>query len=274
MQTVDHELDDAIAILRRRRTIDFTGYKRAFFRSRLEHRARMLLCSSVAEYLGRLETDQGEVDQLLNQLRLQVTTFFRDPPVWRVLRTRVLPALVEARRSSRKLRVWSAGCSTGQEGYSIAMAIAEVLGAEWCEWRIRIYATNAHAVALKNAHVGIYSQRQLVGLDPERIERWTEPQPDGGRRIRRELREQVVFTVHDLLHDAPFKNIDLVVCRNVLMFFEREAQQRVLEKLRSALRPDGFLVLGAGEYVSRALETFALLDEKQHIYRADHVALG
>lgn len=274
METANHELDTALRILREQRNVDFAGYKRPLLRRRLEGRALRRHCRHWADYFEILAREPQEVAALMETLRLKVTEFFRDPETWAFLQSQVLPALLERRSKARRFVAWSAGCSTGQEAYSLIMAIAEILGADLPSWTVAISATNADEVALAKARVGIYPPRALKGLSGDRIQEWMEPCDGGLYQVRRELRDRVHFAVHDLFGDPPVSKADLVLCRNVIMFLEPNAQRVVLAQLRKALDPDGILVLGSAEWVPAVLGEFDIVDAKHHIFRADRATLS
>ena len=268
METANHELDTALRILREQRNVDFAGYKRPLLRRRLEGRALRRHCRRWADYFDILAREPQEVAALMETLRLKVTEFFRDPETWAFLQSQVLPALLERRSNERRFVAWSAGCSTGQEAYSLIMAIAEILGADFPSWTLAISATNADEVALAGARVGTYAPRSLKGLSRERIRKWMEPRAGGAYQVRPELRDRVRFAVHDLFGDPPVSEADLVLCRNVIMFLVPDAQRRVLMQLHKSLDPDGILVLGSAEWVPAVLEGFDVVDAKHHVFRA------
>jgi two-component system CheB/CheR fusion protein len=263
----DGQLDHALEILRAEAGVDFRGYKRGLLLRRLEQRAAMRH-TTVPQYLDRLASDPEETRLLISAMRLKVTRFFRDPDTWGVIGDRVLPRLVDAAGDRRTLYAWSAGCATGQEAYSLAMTLGESL-ADHPGWDYRVWATNIDEPALAQAATGIYSPAQLGGLSPDRVARWMTPSPEGKLQFREDLRRKVTFTGHDLFSPGvPVDDVDLILCRNVIMFFEKDAQRRVLSTLHHALAPGGMLVLGPGEYVPAVMQKFWPFDSRHHIYAA------
>ena len=271
MQLENHQLDTALQILRDQRNVDLAGFRRSRVKQQLEHRAAACKASSVAEYLDRLADNPPELDRLLRALRMQATGFFRDPAMWRRLQTIVLPKLIESRRKTRSLRVWSAGCASGHEAYSLAIAIREALGPEAAKWKVKIFATNMDREAIQQARGGIYTQVQLKGLSDRRLDDWFTSRPDGTYEIRRALRKCIIFGVNDLLRDPTYPHIDLILCRKVLIYFERLAQAQILHRFRRALEPDGFLVLGSAEIIPAQRIEFVAVDVANRIYQADHL---
>ena len=270
MELENHELDVALQILRDQRNVDLAGFRRGRLKQQLEHRAVACEAGSIAEYLEHLPGNARELDALLRALRMQATGFFRDPELWKRLQTTILPALIENRREIHSLRMWSAGCANGQEAYSLAIATGEALGPENPKWNVRIFATNMDRAAIQQARRGAYPRMLLKGMPERHLERWFVPRADGKYQIRRELRKRIIFGINDLLEDPAYPHMDLILCRNVLIYFERKLQAKILHRFRHALAPDGFLVLGGAEIVpARDLE-FVVVDPANRIYGANH----
>jgi two-component system CheB/CheR fusion protein len=269
MLAKNHDLDAVMKILRDRRNLDLSGYRRAPLGQRLALRAAVLRTGTLSRYLERLAHDEKEIDELLHALPLPVTEFFRDREIWDLLKGTLLPDLLLRREEQRTFRAWSAGCASGQEGYSLAMAVAEVLGPAIETWDVKIFATNMDWRLIERARTGIYTKRQVETLSPLRLERWWELRPNNTYRIRHEIRRHLVFGRHDLLRDAPLPRMDLILCRNVLMYFMKITQRRVLEHFRDVLASDGVLILGTGESVPTTFSGFKRIDSVLRIYRAD-----
>jgi two-component system CheB/CheR fusion protein len=194
---------------------------------------------------------------------INVTAFFRDEPAWDVLRTTVIPALLQRRGGDEPIRVWSA---SGEESYSIAILLAEALGREAFAERVKIYATDIDEEALSDARRATYDPKQVDAVPAELLHKYFRPEGD---RVAfdGDLRRSVIFGWHDLLHDAPISRINLVVCRNTLMYFGSEAQSRILSRFQYALVDDGFLVLGKAEMLLARPDVFAPMDLHSRIFR-------
>jgi len=265
----DAGFESLLIFLQQERGFDFTGYKRPSLMRRVERRMQMLRLEAFDAYRDYLEVHPDEFALLFNAILINVTAFFRDPPAWDALGAKVLPALRDAKGDGDALRVWSAGCSSGEEAYSVAIALAEALGAEEFRRRVKLYATDADEHALAEARLGAYAERQLEGVAPElrgkyfelTNERWV---------FRPELRRSIIFGRHDLVQDAPISRLDLLVCRNTLMYFNAETQSRIVSRFHFALNGDGhgngYLFLGRAEMLISHANLFVPLDLKARIF--------
>jgi two-component system, chemotaxis family, CheB/CheR fusion protein len=247
--------------------IDFSPYKPATILRRLRGRMRATARPTLAAYGAYLDSEPGEYARLVNSLLIKVTEFFRDPKLFDYLREQVIPGLIaEARREQRELRLWSAGCSTGEEAYSLAMVVADVLG-EGLAWPdIRIFATDVDREAISFARLGRYLPPALRSLPAGALERHFVKSGDG-YEVGRRLRGLMVFGEHDLGERAPFPRIDLVLCRNVLIYFTAPMQQVALETFAFSLRTGGRLVLGASESTLALPEPYEEENARLRVYR-------
>ena len=259
------ELDALLDYLKRVRGFDFTGYKRASLVRRIEKRMQGIGVDGYADYVRHLEANPGEFAQLFNTILINVTSFFRDDAPWEFLRTSVVPRIVAARDPGEPVRIWSAGCATGEEAYSLAMAFTEAMGADAARDRLKIYATDVDEDALAWARQGAYDERAVAAVPPELLERYFE-RADGRYIFRKELRRLVIFGRNDLIQDAPISRIDLLVCRNTLMYFDAETQARVLARFHFALNDNGYLFLGRAETMLSHMSTFAPVDLKRRVF--------
>ena len=243
--------------VRDRSGLDFTAYKPATIHRRLRQRVAATATDGLEGYGRYLDDHPDEHARLVNSFLVRVTDFMRDPDLFQALGAGLLPELIErAHKRGDELRIWSAGCATGEEAYSIAILFADLLG-DGLAGRVRIFATDVNPEAIAQARQGIYPAAALVSLSDERVASYFVRLPDDRYQIKKHLRSCVVFGQHDLSQRAPFPRIDLVVCRNVLIYFSTELQQRVLQLFAFALRPGGFMVLGRAETVGRLGELFA-----------------
>jgi two-component system, chemotaxis family, CheB/CheR fusion protein len=263
----DRDLDVLLDYLRRSRGFDFTGYKRASLGRRIDKRMQAVGADGYLSYLDHLEVDPDEFTQLFNTILLNVTSFFRDPPAWDYLSAEVLPRLLAEKDDDGPLRIWSAGCASGEEAYTLAMVTAEALGADAVRERVKIYATDVDEEALAQARQARYTAKQAErGVPPELLERYFERNGEG-YVFSKELRRSVIFGRHDLIQDAPISRIDLLVCRNTLMYLNSETQAHVLARFSFALREGGYLMLGKAEMLLGHTNLFTPLDLKRRVFR-------
>ena len=259
-----------LEFLEQQRGFDFRGYKRPSLARRVDRRMQVLGIEDYQGYQDYLELHQDEFAQLFNAILINVTSFFRDAPAWEQLAQQVLPAILKGKRPHDLVRVWSAGCASGEEAYTLAMLFAEALGEEVFRARVKIYATDVDEEALGQARAGAYSAKQMEEVDPQRRERYFEHQ-NGRYTFRQDLRRAVVFGRNDLIQDAPISRLDLLTCRNTLMYFNAETQAKILERFHFALNGDGrgngHLFLGRAEMLLTHGDLFAPLDIKSRIFQ-------
>lgn len=249
--------------IHRAHKLDFSGYRRSSVVRRIRRRMQAVGIESPAEYLAYLESRPDEIPKLFETLLINVTSFFRDPPAWQALADR-LPSIIDV-GGTTPVRVWSAGCSSGEEPYTIAMLLAELLGPEAYGERVKIYATDIDEQALAHARQAVYAPKTIDAVPPALVEKYF-TRTGSSFVFDAGLRRAVVFGRHDLVQDAPIPRIDVLVCRNTLMYFNAEAQTRVLERLRFALSPNGVLFLGKAEMLLAHADLFRAVDLKQRIF--------
>jgi two-component system CheB/CheR fusion protein len=248
------------------RGFDFSGYKPASLMRRVQKRVDALRLPDFAAYQDYLEVHQDEFGELFDTILINVTGFFRDADAWTAIREQVVPHILAAKRRDEPVRVWSAGCATGEEAYTLAIVLAEAMGPDGFRDRVKIYATDADEGALAVARHGIYAPRQVEGVPPELLERYFE-RTDNQYTFRRDFRHQVIFGRHNLLQDAPISHIDLLACRNTLMYFNAETQAQVLARFQFAMRDGGYLFLGRAETMMAHAQSFTPVDLKRRISR-------
>ncbi|KAB8145548.1 PAS domain-containing protein [Chloroflexia bacterium SDU3-3] len=261
-------LRDILNYISRHTNIDFRQYKQSTILRRISRRMAVTHSQTLQDYLHYLEAHPFEVGELVMAFLIKVTEFFRDPDAFSYLREVVMPLLIEhGRQHGRVLRFWSAGCATGEEPYSLALLIADMLGAELPEWNIKVFATDIDEGAITYARRGIYPRNVLDNMPDHYRSRYFE-QMDLGFRIVKPLRQMVIFGQQDLSRGAPFPRIDLVVCRNVLIYFKPELQQQVLDIFAYSLHhASGYLFLGKAETARPSKATFELVEKRWKVYR-------
>jgi two-component system, chemotaxis family, CheB/CheR fusion protein len=266
-ETADNQdLEALLEYLRDSRGFDFSGYKRATLERRIRKRMGEVEVETYNDYIGFLEANPREFSELFNTILINVTGFFRDGDAWDYLRDEILPELVASVPDDEQIRVWSAGCASGQEAYTAAICLLEVLGEETFKRRVKIYATDIDEEALAEARAAVYPPKAFEDLPQELIDKYF---VENGRGLgfRPDLRRSVIFGRNELLQDAPISRIDLLICRNVLMYFTVEAQTRILSQLNFALRDRGFLFLGKSEMLVRHSDFFTPVDIKRRVFR-------
>jgi two-component system, chemotaxis family, CheB/CheR fusion protein len=258
-------LDLLLDHLKRSRGFDFTGYKRTSLERRIAKRMEAVEVEGYLGYLDYLEVHPEEFAYLFNTILINVTGFFRDAPAWDYLAGEVVPLLLERKAGEALIRVWCAGCASGEEAYTTAIVLAEALGPEAFLRRVKIYATDVDAEALTTARHGSYTAKQVDGVPQALLERYFE-RTDQRFHFRKDLRRAVIFGRNDLVQDAPISRIDLLVCRNTLMYFNAETQEKILRRFNFALNPDGFLFLGKSEMLITHADLFKPVNLKRRVF--------
>ena len=253
-----------IDYLKRSRGFDFTGYKPASLERRIQKRTQMIGVRDYADYIDFLEVHPEEFATLFNTILINVTAFFRDTAAWEFLTEQVIPDLLARKPDPTPIRVWSAGCASGEEAYTLAMILAEAMGVAAYKERVKIYATDIDEEALTRARQAAYDAREVAGVPANLLEKYFE-QVDGLYTFRKDLRRNVIFGRHDLIQDAPISRVDLLVCRNTLMYFNAETQSRILTRFHFALNDGGVLFLGRAETLLTHANTFAPVDLRRRI---------
>jgi len=266
-ETAKDHLGEILELLRKKTAHDFRAYKPGTMRRRIARRMGMASISQhdSAAYLNMLQSDSSELDLLAKDLLINVTSFFRDAPVFDRLAKETFPDLVRAQPLERPLRIWIAGCSTGEEAYSIAMIARETINALRPDVKLQIFASDVDQKAVAIARDGLYPASIADGVSPERLKRFFSREKDG-YRVSTELRGLVVFTVQDVLVDPPFSRLDLVSCRNLLIYLGPEAQAKVMGVFHFALRQDGILLLGIAENAGDRGERFKVISKADRLF--------
>lgn len=250
--------------LRNRTGHDFSGYKLHTIRRRIERRMRVHEITNLREYVALLRREAQEIDLLFQELLITVTQFFRDPEAYVAL-SHQLRKVIEREPEQVSLRVWVPGCSTGEEPYSIAMLVTEMAERAGKRLQLQIFATDLDARAIDAARAGRYAERIIADLNPERLRRFFVAEGKSFQ-IGRSIRDRVVFAVQDVLSDPPFTKLDLLSCRNLLIYLNADLQQRALSIFHHALEPGSILWLGTSETVTEQSDLFAVTDRKWRLY--------
>ncbi len=264
--TTDEAFEALLRYMRDSRGFDFTGYKRTSLMRRVRHRMDQAGYTTFEEYLDVLQASSDEFASLFNTILINVTAFFRDPEAWDFVAAEVIPRMLAERGPNDPIRVWSAGCASGQEAYTLAMLLAEALGPDAFRQRVKIYATDIDEEALSQARAASYDAKAVESVPPDLLSRYFE-QVNGRYVFHKDLRRAVIFGRNDLVKDAPISRVDLLVCRNTLMYLNADTQQNVLGRLHFALAPRGTLFLGHAEMLLSHSDRFTPLNLKSRIFR-------
>ena len=248
-----------LLLLRNHSGVDFSLYKSSTIQRRVTRRLVLNKCETLAAYAAILRGNAKELDALYSDVLISVTSFFRNPDAFAVLRIKIFPKLFAQRGRDEPVRIWVPGCSTGQEAYSLAMIFAEASAKTARAPKLQIFATDLNDALLEKARHGLFAKTLVQDVSPERLRRFFTAE-EGGWRVNKALREQVVFARQNVMSDPPFSRMDLITCRNVLIYLEPELQKRIMPAFHYALKPGGFLFLGASESIGAFTELFAPAD--------------
>jgi two-component system, chemotaxis family, CheB/CheR fusion protein len=262
----DLTLEALLTFVKETRGFDFTGYKRSTIQRRVAKRMSTVGAERYDDYLDYLELHGEEFAELFNTLLINTTGFFRDPQTWEYMATEVVPQLLSARAPDDPIRVWCAGCASGEEPYTVAMVLARVMGDVPFRERVKIYATDVDEEALDYARHGAYLPRQIEDIPHDALERFFE-RTDQRYIFRKDLRRCVIFGRNDLVQDAPISRVDMLVCRNTLMYFTAETQAHILRRFHFGLDDDGYLLLGKSEMLITHPDLFAPVELKRRVFR-------
>ncbi|MBL7991867.1 MAG: PAS domain-containing protein [Candidatus Kapabacteria bacterium] len=271
-------LEKVVILLRAQTGNDFTLYKKTTLYRRIERRMGIHQIDTIAAYVRLLQENPQEVDLLFRELLIGVTSFFRDSEVWKRLRTEVLPALLSQRSQNQALRAWVAGCSTGEEAYSLAIIFKEALEELHLptlpkNMTLQIFATDLDGQAIEKARAGIFPANIAADVSEERLRRFFVPLEDGkGFQVAKSIREMVIFAPQNIIMDPPFTKLDLLTCRNLLIYLSPELQKKLLPLFHYSLNPGGFLLLGSAETIGNFTNLFTPLDEKARLYQKNKIS--
>jgi two-component system CheB/CheR fusion protein len=246
--------------------LDFSGYKRPTVLRRIARRLALHHLATMGEYAAVLHQDPDETKALAKDILINVTSFFRDPPAFAALKEQVFPALLKAKAEGAPIRIWTPGCSSGEEVYSIAICLFEYFSSQGHHLPVKLFGSDLNEQAIETARAGLYPESELGGVSAERLARFFD-RTEGGYSICKRIRDSCVFVKHDLTRDPPFAKLDLISCRNVLIYFDTELQRRVLPLLHYCLNKPGYLFLGSSETVTGFPELFVPVDKGGRIYQ-------
>ncbi len=257
--------DEILMLLRQRTAVDFAYYKHATLRRRMDRRLGLHKLHSLVEYHDFLRNDSGEIKELFNDILIHVTEFFRDAEVFRMLKKKLFPRLLRGKKNEDPIRIWIPGCSTGEEVYSIAMVLTEAMGGNKNHRGVQIFGTDINERALEKARAGLYPENVESQVSSERLRQFFS-RVNGGYRVNKTIREMCIFARQNVTTDPPFSNLDLISCRNVLIYLGPALQRKVLPIFHYALHSAGLLMLGSSETIGSFSDLFTLADKKGKVY--------
>ena len=267
----DLDFENLLQYLRINRGFDFTGYKRSTLMRRVTKQMETLNIDSFGNYQDYLEVHPDEFKNLFNTILINVTAFFRDSSAWDYLAKEIIPNIIKNKPKDGLIRFWSAGCASGQEAYTLAIIVAEILGVEEFRQRVKIYATDVDEEALTQARQASYSAKNIIEIPLGLRDKYFDI-VNKNYIFRQDLRRCVIFGRHDLLQDAPISRLDLLICRNTLMYFNSEIQGKIINRFHFALNDHGYLFLGKAEMLVMHSNLFVPIDLKNRIF--SKVSLG
>ena len=259
-------LQDILSVLRERARFDFRGYKKSTLQRRIHRRMGLRHVERVTDYVRLLASEPAEANALFEDLLIRVTSFFRDPDAWQILQQDMIRPLVERKKPHAELRAWVPGCATGEEAYSLGIMLIEAVQAARKGCDVHVFASDVDQGALELARAGLYPEAIAADLTPERLRRFFVPEGHA-YRVAKDLRELIAFAPQNLVADPPFSRLDVISCRNLLMYLEPDAQRRVLSLLHFALAEGGHLFLGSAETIDHHAGLFEVVSKKWRIYR-------
>ncbi len=272
---IESTIKKIFVLLRAQTGHDFSQYKPSTTRRRIERRMAVHQIETLEDYVKFIQQTPAEVEALFRDMLIGVTHFFRDPDAFAAIEAQVIPKLFAGKPADAAIRVWVPGCSTGEEAYSLAILLAERLEALKQSFKVQIFATDIDRQAIAAARAGIYAASIAADLTPERLARFFSREPgDQAYRIHKGIRDMLVFSEQNVLRDPPFSKLDLISCRNLLIYLDADLQKRLVPLFHYALNPNGILILGTSETVGEFADLFAALERKQKIYRRREDLLG
>jgi two-component system CheB/CheR fusion protein len=265
---VENALKKIFILLRAQTGHDFSLYKPSTIHRRIERRMAVHQIEAIDGYVKFLQQTSAEVEALFRDLLIGVTNFFRDPEAFQVLEDQVIPKVFAGKPPGAVIRIWTAGCSTGEEAYSIAILLVERIEALKQSYTVQIFATDIDSHAIATARAGLYPASIAADLSPERLARFFTAEADGSAyRIHKNIRDLLVFSEQDVIKDPPFSKLDLITCRNLLIYLGSELQRKLIPLFHYALKPDGWLFLGTSEGIGEFDMLFSVLDRKAKLYQ-------
>lgn len=264
---IDEHLRNIFLLIKDRTGHDFSNYKETTMYRRISKRANSQRIYNLKEYFEYLQGKPEEIDALFQELLINVTSFFRDAEAFNIIKTKTLPELMISRNEGETIRLWVPGCASGEEAYSLAIILKEIMEYTGKYFKIQIYGTDLDKNAIETASKGFYPENITADISPARIKKFFTEQ-DGKFHINSEIREMVVFEVHDVLKDPPFNQMDMISCRNLMIYLKSDAQKVLLSIFNHALNGEGLLFLGPCETIGNCMESICTINTKWKLFKS------
>ncbi len=252
-------------LLRKATGLDFTHYRQTTIQRRIQRRMVVHKIDQLAEYVKYVQTNPAEIKALYQDMLINVTSFFRNAAVFEAMKSEVFPRIVASRAPDTSIRIWTPGCASGEETYSVAISLLEYLGDKATQTPIQFFGTDVSELSIVRARSGAYPENIQGDVSPERLRRFF-TKTEGGYRISKGIRDMCIFAQHNVLNDPPFSQMDLICCRNLLIYLEPVLQSKVVSLFHYAAKPNGYLVLGTSEGVGAVGSFFVTADRAQKIF--------
>jgi two-component system, chemotaxis family, CheB/CheR fusion protein len=263
--SADMGLNTIFQLVRRSTGVDFTNYRQTTILRRIQRRMVVQKLDELEDYVKYVRSNPAELKKLYQDLLINVTSFFRNPQVFEALKTEVFPKLLKSHPAEASLRIWTPGCASGEESYSVAIVLLEYLGNKVPQVSIQLFGTDVSETGVDKARAGVYPENIQADVSPERLRRYF-TKVEGGYRVSKSIRDMCIFAQHNLLNDPPFSQMNLICCRNLLIYLEPVLQNKVISLFHYALRPNGFLMLGTSEGVGSSTNLFAIEDRAHKFF--------
>ena len=266
-EQIANSLQKIIILIRTQTGIDFSSYKQSTLIRRIERRMSLHQIENISDYVHYLQENQPEIQILHKEFLIGVTSFFRDPLAFEVLKEKIIPEILKDKSHDQSVRVWVPACSTGEEAYSVAMVFKEYMDEVKSDFQVQIFATDVDREAVEAGRSGVYPGNITVDVSPERLNRFFIKNPDDTYSIKKEIREMVIFAPQNAMSDPPFLRLDLICCRNLLIYLVPESQRKLLLIFHYSLNPGGYLFLGSSETIGEFTELYSVVDKKWRFYK-------
>ncbi|KPQ42918.1 MAG: chemotaxis protein [Candidatus Methanoperedens nitroreducens] len=266
-EQIANSLQKIIILIRTQTGIDFSSYKQSTLIRRIERRMSLHQIENISDYVHYLQENQPEIRILHKEFLIGVTSFFRDPAAFEVLKEKIIPEILKDKGQNQPVRVWVPACSTGEEAYSVAMVFKEYMDEIKSDFHVQIFATDVDREAVEEGRSGVYPDNITVDVSPERLNRFCIKNSDDTYSIKKEIREMVVFAPQNAISDPPFLRLDLICCRNLLIYLVPESQRKLLLIFHYSLNPGGYLFLGSSETIGEFTELYSSVDKKWRFYK-------
>ncbi len=264
---IEEDLKTVISLIKAHTGHDFFTYKESTMYRRISKKANSHRIDNLPKYIRYLQRNPEEIDELFQEILINVTCFFRDPEAFDIIESKALPKLIADKNEGDTLRIWVPGCSNGEEAYSLAIILQELMESRGKYLKVKIFGTDIDKTTIENARKRLYPDNIRENVNPERLKKFF-IKKEGKYQMKNEIRKMIVFAVHDVLKDPPFAKLDMISCRNLLIYLKSDAQKILLSTFNYALNKEGILFLGPSESIGESLKSFQVVDKKWKIFKS------